>query len=272
MALREDLPRLESDGFQWAEFEIGWADAQPSATGPYDWGHVNNIIKAAGGRDGHVGIIFRVDQSPAWANTAGVAGWYPPRDPNTYARFIGDMAAYVSGKLRYAPAYEIWNEPNISENWGGACPDPEFYTAHGPGILPGHQAGRPLFARAGRGRDHRGRPAQPPDSCHVDDLEYLNRMYDAGVKGSFDALSTHPYGFGDVPEANPRTPGRTLVFRRAELQREVMVAHGDAGRHMWITETGWAIDPAQITGNTCRTACPNCYDWYFQWSEQQQAD
>jgi hypothetical protein len=111
-----------------------------------------------------------------------------------------------------------------------------------------------------------------PDSCHVDDLEYLNRMYDAGVKGYFDKLSTHPYGFGDVPEANPRTPGRTLVFRRAELQREVMVAHGDAARHMWITETGWAIDPAQIPGNTCRTSCPNCYDWYFQWSPDQQAD
>jgi hypothetical protein len=273
MALREDLPRLESDGFQWAEFEISWADAQPSPTGPYDWGHVNNIIQAMGGREGsHVGIIFRVDQSPAWANSAGVAGWYPPRDPNTYARFIGDMAAYVSGKLRYAPAYEIWNEPNISENWGGACPDPEFYTAMVRAAYPAIKRGDPYSPVLAGAVTTVGALPSRPDSCHVDDLEYLNRMYDAGVKGYFDALSTHPYGFGDVPEANPRTPGRTLVFRRAELQREVMVAHGDAARHMWITETGWAIDPASIDGNSCRTSCPNCYDWYFQWTEQQQAD
>jgi hypothetical protein len=269
MAKRESIGQVEADGFQWVEFEVDWGSSEPTRGG-YDWGNVDNITNAAAGRD--IGVIFRVDQSPAWANNAGVKGWYAPRDPNDYARFAGALAAHVSGRLRYAPAYEIWNEPNIQENWLGACPDPTAYTALVRAAYPAIKRGDPYSpVLAGSVTTVGALPQARPANCPpVDDLAFLNGMYNAGVVNYMDAISVHPYGFGDVPEADPRTYGRTLVFRRAELQREVMLAHGDAAHHMWATETGWAIDPSYL--GSCRQTCPTCYDWYFTWSPQQQAD
>ena len=47
-------------------------------------------------------------------------------------------------------------------------------------------------------------------------------MYDAGAQPYFDILSDHPYGFAYEPESDPRDPTATLVFRRAELHRNLL--------------------------------------------------
>ena len=268
LAARESDPRLVADGFGWAEFEVDWGSTEPSR-GSYDWGNVDNIVNSA--EAAGTGLILRVDQSPGWANSSGAHGWYPPNSAGDYGRFLGTLAAHVHSRFSHPLAYEIWNEPNISDNWGGRCPDPVAYTRLVQAAYPA------IKAVDGRARVLAGSVTtvgalplgDQSSTCALDDLAFIHGMYGAGLIGSFDALSTHPYGFGDTPEADPRTPGRTLVFRRAELQREAMLAHGDAAHHIWITEAGWAIDPATV-GN-CRTSCPGCYDWYFLWTPQQQA-
>ena len=268
LAARESDPRLVADGFGWAEFEVDWGTTEPNQ-GSYDWGNVDNIVNSA--EVAGTGLILRVDQSPGWANSSGTHGWYPPNSAGDYGHFLNVLAGHVHSRFSHPLAYEIWNEPNISDNWGGRCPDPVAYTRLVQAAYPA------IKAVDGRARVLAGSVttvgALPlgaqPSTCAVDDLDFIHGMYGAGLIGSFDALSTHPYGFGDVPEADPRTPGRTLVFRRAELQREAMLSHGDAAHHIWITETGWAIDPATV-GN-CRSSCPGCYDWYFLWTPQQQS-
>jgi hypothetical protein len=80
----------------------------------------------------------------------------------------------------------------------------------------------------------------------LDDLTFLQEVYDAGGGAWFDALAAHPYGFGQPPEQQP-VPDR-LNFRRIELLRAVMEANGDAAKLVWITEMGWrtrAPDPAE---------------------------
>ncbi len=272
LALREHDTRLQQDGFQWAEFEVDWGTSEPNR-GQYDWGNVDNIVNAAAAAG--IGLILRVDQSPAWANGRGNHGWYPPLSAGDYGAFMHALALHVRGRLAVPPVYEVWNEPNISDNWGGNCPDPYAYTNLVKAAYPAMRGADPSARLLAGAVTTVGAlpPGTRPNTCSIDDLTFLQDMYDAGILdngGYFDALSTHPYGFGDPPEADPRTPGRTLVFRRAELQREVMLANGDAAHHIWITETGWAIDPNYL-GN-CRVQCPTCYDWYFTWSPQQQAD
>ena len=34
----------------------------------------------------------------------------------------------------------------------------------------------------------------------LNDVGFIQGMYDAGAKGNFDALGSHPYGFGSAPE------------------------------------------------------------------------
>jgi hypothetical protein len=62
-------------------------------------------------------------------------------------------------------------------------------------------------------------------------------MYAAGAKGHMDAVGAHPYGGPysyDVPD------GKGLpFFRRAELQRQIMVENGDADTPIWATEFSW---------------------------------
>ena len=75
----------------------------------------------------------------------------------------------------------------------------------------------------------------------LDDLLYLQGMYDAGAQNYFDALAIHTYGFITPPETPPDP--RLLNFRRAELIREVMVANGDTDKPTFITESGWNDNP-----------------------------
>jgi hypothetical protein len=102
--------------------------------------------------------------------------------------------------------------------------------------------------------------------CHLDDITFLEQMYDAGAAPYFDILSDHPYGFGSAPEADPVNGPTRLVFRRAESHRALMVQRGDGAKQIWATEMGWALNPDTIGLNDCPR------DWYMIYSPQQQAD
>ena len=70
------------------------------------------------------------------------------------------------------------------------------------------------------------------------DVAFLDGMYQAGAKGYFDALGSHPYPYGLAPdESHPDG----LSLDRILDQRAVMLAHGDAETPIWITEAGWVL-------------------------------
>ena len=49
-----------------------------------------------------------------------------PQDPNTFARFLGAMAAkYCGTSLK---AIEVWNEQNLHYEWGNRPINPSEYT------------------------------------------------------------------------------------------------------------------------------------------------
>jgi len=179
---------------------------------------------------------------------------------------MGALAAHLQGYHRFD--YEIWNEPNVSDNWGGMFPDPVGYV----GLLravyapihsadPGAKVVGPAVTTVG------DLPVGSVPYSAMGDLAYINGIYDAGGAPYFDVLSDHPYGFGDVPEADPYSTSRPLVFRRAELHRALMVQRGDSAKQIWATKMGWAMDPALAGHSECSRP-----DWYFIWSPQQQAD
>jgi hypothetical protein len=103
-------------------------------------------------------------------------------------------------------------------------------------------------------------------TTHLDDLLFIQGMYDAGARPYFDVLSDHPYGFVAPPEQDPVSGPSGLVFRRVERHHDYMVANGDGAKKIWATELGWGIDP-RTEGMPC-----NPPDWYFIFNQQQQAD
>jgi len=264
MALLGNNTVVRGMGFQWVSYTLGWDSAEPSQ-GVYDWGNADNI--ANGARNAGINVLIRVSRSPAWARDSSCAAvdTCPPADPRTFGDFMGALAAHVRGLISpYRVAYEIWNEPNVSDEWGGLCPDPVAYASLVRATYPRVKANDPNATVVAGAVTTVGEVTGA--TCHLDDILFLQQFYATGVAPYFDVLSDHPYGFVSPPEADPNTTQPPLVFRRAERHRQIMVDNGDSAKQMWATELGWALDPATV-GLSC--ARP---DWYFIFNPQQQAD
>ena len=143
-------------------------------------------------------------------------------------------------------AYQVWNEPNLSREWGGNPPDPAQYTEMLRQCYLAIKAvdSSALVISAGLAPTGNG----PPDAMpHV---EFLQGMYAAGAASYFDLLGVNAPGFKAAPEtspsdvaANPVLGGqRFFAFRGVEDMRAIMVQHGDSDKQVAILEFGWTSD------------------------------
>jgi hypothetical protein len=265
MALLENNSVVRSMGYSWVQYGAYWKDAEPSPN-QFSWGHVDNILRYA--RQANINVLIRLSRPPQWARDPACANvdTCPPLDPNTFGRFANRLAAHVrnSPNRPQRVAYEIWNEPNTSIEWGNLCPDPARYARLLQAVYNPIKAADPGALVIGGAVTTVGERLMP--GCHLDDVTFLEGMYQAGAAPHFDILSDHPYGFGLPPEADPAGGGSRLNFRRAETHRALMVRFGDSAKQIWATEMGWALDPNLIGLN----GCPR--EWYMQYSPEQQAD
>ena len=109
--------------------------------------------------------------------------------------------------------------------------------------------------------------APPGSEWGLNDLDYLQGMYDAGAKACFDVLAVHAYGWTFSPD-EPASPD-AVNFSRVELVREIMVRNGDGDKHISITEGGWndhprwtkAVRPAQRAAYTVRAYQKVLAEW-----------
>ncbi len=100
--------------------------------------------------------------------------------------------------------------------------------------------------------------APPGSEWGMDDLDYLQGMYDAGAAPYFDVLAVHAYGWAFPPD-DPPDPA-AVNFAALELLREIMVRNGDEAKQVMITEGGWndhprwtkAVRPSQRVAYTVR--------------------
>jgi len=144
-------------------------------------------------------------------------------------------------------AYQVWNEPNLSREWGGQPPDPTGYVELLKACYVAIKRADPnaLVISAGMAPTGTWTEGIMPDAMFVE------RMYEAGAAPYFDLLGAHAPGFKAPPEAspdevaaNPELGGqRFFSFRHVEDLREIMVRHGDAGKQVAVLEMGWTTDP-----------------------------
>jgi len=243
-----------------------WAYHEPSK-GRFNWERADRILGHAN-RQG-LQVIARLGLVPAWARPSG------PDQPSTLnylpAESFEDFARYAAAfARRYAEAVTaliIWNEPNLSFEWGYRQVDPAAYArllrvsyeqvkAANPDMQVLAGALAPTLEASG-------------SAAGLNELDYLSAMYRQGAGDVFDALAIHTYGFRDPPAAEPDRA--RLNLRRAELLREVMIAHGDGDKPAFITEFGWndhprwtgAVRPSQRSAYTIRAYdyAKSNWDW-----------
>jgi hypothetical protein len=260
-------PAAVKFGFSWVKSFLRWSEVQIAPDQPYWWGNLGHIVGTAGKNGLH--LLIRVDGAPEWVRPDGASETGPVRQDrlDAWADFLRNLAAEArrwrqENDWHTLIAYEIWNEPNLSWEWGDLPPDPAHYTAMLQTAYAAIKAGDPEALVVSGGLATTGGTA---DGLNVNDLTFIERMYEAGAWGHFDALGSHPYGFAYPPEQDPVAVDG-LAFRRAEQQHAVMQAFGDSDTPIWATGFSWLMDPAE-QGVACRW--PD-RDWQ-QVSEIQQA-
>jgi Tol biopolymer transport system component/GH35 family endo-1,4-beta-xylanase len=216
-------------GFDWAKGFVNWATVEPEP-GTFRWIDPDNIIRAFS--DQGVKTLLRVHGTPAWARPVDTHFSYPPDDMADFANFLTALAIRYKGQVN---AYEIWNEPNLDYEWGNSPADPVAYTEMLKTAYMAIKRVDPnaLVISGGLATTGKGSPTA------YGDLQFMEDMYEAGAKGYFDALGSHPYAYGQPPDEVH--PGG-LSLARVEEQHRVMVAHDDGDTPIWITEVGWVLE------------------------------
>lgn len=230
-------------GIGWARQEFVWAEIEPEPS-KFNWTKYDGIVDLL--LQNHIRVIARLDGPPSWARlrASGTGSSGPPDDPETYGSFVRAFAEHYRGKVYHL---QIWNEPNLAREWNDAPIDPAGYTrllsiayreakSVDPNILI---LSAPLAITLGE--------SFAPDSTqyrNMNDLQFLEDMYAARAKDSFDILSANAFGLGSPPD-DPPNPGK-LNFQRVVLERDVMKKFADENKPVWILEYGWNAAPDRI--------------------------
>ena len=222
--LEQDVRAIRSAGVGWVRLDLSWAAAEPRR-GRFEWAGFDRVLGAA--RRQGLQVLVVVGYSPTWARPPGTGGHTPPVDPDDFARFAAAAGARYAGDVG---AWEVWNEPNITDFWqpatGPACLCP---VAAGRGRRAARRRARPAGAqRRARTGDHRRGNIAP--------LDFLNGVYAAGAGDAFDAVAVHPYSYPALPTDTTTT--RWNTFQRLPLLRRVLVRNGHDRKQIWLTEFG----------------------------------
>jgi hypothetical protein len=259
-ALR-DLGLVQDMGFTWVKQKFAWREIEGIQKGEFDWFRTDFIVDYV--EQAGLNLLVRLDQQPFWAEPADnpYQTNQPPGDYQDFADYCGAVATRYRGRIQ---AYQVWNEPNLSREWGLRPPNPAEYTELLRVCYEAIKAADPaaIVISAGLAPTGTSSPEAMPDT------DFLRGMYAAGAADYFDVLGLNAPGYGAPPELDPaeaeRDPqyggGRWFAFRHVEDMRALMVAEGDGAKQVAILEMGWTLD--QVNPE---------YAWYAV-DEQTQAD
>jgi hypothetical protein len=237
-------------GIGWAKQEFPWSEIEPLRKGEFvsptsqesSWAKYDEIVDLY--RSYGIQVIARLDRAPAWARPPDSRPETPPLDYEDFGDFVYAFVEHFSGRVQYI---QIWNEPNIYPEWGEQAVDPAGYVEMlRIAFERAKDADPDVYVLSAPLAETLGEPHPEAGKWRsMSDLDFLEAMYQAGVKDNFDILSTNAFGF-DRPPADPPDPN-VLNFRRVELQRAIMEQHGDAGKAIWFNEYGWNAAPGSFS-------------------------
>jgi hypothetical protein len=240
---QRSLDLLQAAGVTWVRQELPWEQIEPLAKGQTvdpnfgesTWAKFDDIVDRAEHMGMHV--LLRLDTSPRWALPSDAPdGLSPPVDDDDYFDFVGQVAARYRGRVA---AYQIWNEPNLTSEWGRRPPDAAAYAR----LLRGASARIRSVDPSARVVMAALAPTLTQNADALNELVYLQQLYDAGVRGAFDVLAVQAYGLRGGPD-DPRVDATADVdFSRPVLVRQLMERNADAAVPIWATEMGWNVNP-----------------------------
>lgn len=256
--IEAQLQMISDAGFGWIRQQFEWAEIEVDGRGRFTdsrndvdgdgqidtidaWAKYDRIVDLT--EQYGLQIQARLDNPPAWSHANPAVGSFaPPDDLQDFVNYAAAVAERYKGRIRF---YQVWNEPNIYPEWGEQPVNPEGYTdllcrtyaalkAVDPEIVVISASLAPTISLTGR---------------DLNDFIFLERMYNAGAGNCFDVMSVQGYGLNSGPTDRRMRPTTINVARNLYI-RDLMVAHGDAHKPIWISEAAWNfVPPPEVEPN-----------------------
>lgn len=235
----DQLAQLTGDAHaEVARLPIRWKNVQRGPGKPFDFSRYDPYVEALA-RNG-VTVVANLHGTPKWAAETTAGGQPIERRPPV-AAFQDDWRRYARQVVRrYGPGgtlwqergvageplpyhpireYEIWNEPNLAENWTGGRRDPKSYAAFLIDTAEAIRAERGDTRILGISLCH----------CGVSPMSYTQRVLAVpGAREAMNAIAYHTY------RAGPR--GHVAA---ANGLRDAIDGAGYPNLEMHLTEFGW---------------------------------
>jgi hypothetical protein len=243
--MERDLDAVQETGADVVRIDVSWYTLEAVGKGSYETStswyleRLDAFMDAADARG--LDVVPTLWQTPCWAADASEATREaclytgslvntPPKDPETY----GDIAAFLADRYRdKLAAIEVWNEPNHT-GFFVAVDQAAEYAELVKAAYPKIKAAAPdVKVLAG--------------ALSTADAGFLRQLYAHGIRGSYDAISVHPYMVDstappDVPY--PQFIAQFSFWDGLKLIRSTQEAANDAAP-VWATEYGWNTSSAR---------------------------
>ncbi len=261
----QNVARVQEMGFGWVKQNFGWRDIEGGGKGEFNWYWPDFVVDLT--EEAGLNLLVRLDHQPLWSVMSlpdeQITNNQPPVNYQDFADFCGVLAERYRGRI---DAYQIWNEPNLSREWGLRPPNPAEYVALLKGCYEAIKTADPQAIVISAGLA----PTGNDDVNAMSDIKFLQGMYEAGAAAYFDVLGLNAPGYKAPPETSPTEAadpangyggGRWFAFRHVEDMRGIMVANGDGAKQVAVLEMGWVL----------QQEIHSSYTWHGV-TEQEQAD
>jgi hypothetical protein len=232
-----EVSLIKAAGVTWVRASIDLSGAEYAGPGQLNTSYLNSIDYAIStARSAGLNVLLELDRTPYWTSadphkytdSSGMHWnhYWKYANPQDYANIVSDVVNHYKGMGVHA--YEVWNEPNNPSFWPSGV-NAADYTELLKAAYPAIKAADPSATVAMAGLMTGG------------SYEFLQGMYDAGARGSYDVANFHIYPGGDPTQCARDSSGRPSVnsFCLLEGLRSEMAANGDSSP-VWVTELGWS--------------------------------
>jgi hypothetical protein len=295
-ALRDANPDLSRITVYWSRMVPGGSqkpanfDARNPADAGYDWGQLDNFVRAMKSRG--VEPFITILEAPAWAEGDDAADRAKRfGDAGTYrvnAKDVGDymhaVATRYSGSFKDANGntlprvkfFQIWNEPNFAQYLVSRrkADIPKVYAKMLNAAYDEVKAvsRSNVVMTAGLGPyGNNGAATDVEPQVFMRSLLCLTGRGGRKLrdnrrckypKAKFDVWTQHPYTFGGTPRTSAGNPDSAALGDMAAVRRTLDYAvkvRNVAGKRrpaLWVTEFGWFANPPGIIGGGRQLGLP----------------
>ena len=202
---QQELKLMHQAGIGWVRADFDWSGVE-RRQGVWQFDHLDETVAWAEAEG--VRILPILDYDVSWARPAH-------KNLDKWLEYVRRVVTRYKDRIRY---WEVWNEPNLEGFWRDKPNAADYTKLLKATYATIKQIDPELVVLLG------GVSGIP--------WPYLEGVYEAGGKDSFDVMNVHPYRYPISPEERP-------LYDDLVRLRQLMEKHGDGGKPIWITEVGW---------------------------------